>query len=166
MYATKEAIIAKEHEKELQPTIFFIDIRAYGKGFDSYYERARKEYGIRYVRCMASRVAEDPQTHNLRISYQDESGEIREEEFDLVVLSVGMVPGVLHEESGSDRRDRSRCLRVCQDGPFHSPGHLAPRGLCLRGLSRSEGHSRDRGPGERGGRGGLRHPVRGRAAPR
>jgi heterodisulfide reductase subunit A-like polyferredoxin len=92
MYATKEAIIAKEHEKELQPTIFFIDIRAYGKGFDSYYERARKEYGIRYVRSMASRVAEDPRTRNLRISYQDESGEIREEEFDLVVLSVGMVP--------------------------------------------------------------------------
>ena len=92
MYATKEAIIAKEHEKELQPTIFFIDIRAYGKGFDTYYERARKEYGIRYVRCMASRVAEDPQTHNLRISYQDESGEIREEEFDMVVLSVGMIP--------------------------------------------------------------------------
>jgi heterodisulfide reductase subunit A-like polyferredoxin len=92
MYATKEAIIAKEHEKELQPTIFFIDIRAYGKGFDSYYERARKEYGIRYVRSMASRVAEDPRTRNLRISYQDEAGEIREEEFDLVVLSVGMVP--------------------------------------------------------------------------
>ncbi len=92
MYATKEAIIAKEHEKELQPTIFFIDIRAYGKGFDSYYERARKEYGIRYVRSMASRVAEDPRTRNLRISYQDETGEIREEEFDLVVLSVGMVP--------------------------------------------------------------------------
>jgi len=92
MYATKEAIIAKEHEKELQPTIFFIDIRAYGKGFDGYYERARKEYGIRYVRSLASRVAEDPQTRNLRISYQDEAGEIREEEFDLVVLSVGMVP--------------------------------------------------------------------------
>ena len=92
MYATKEAIIAKEHEKELQPTIFFIDIRAYGKGFDAYYERARKEYGIRYLRCMASRVAEDPRTRNLRISYLDESGEVREEEFDLVVLSVGMVP--------------------------------------------------------------------------
>jgi heterodisulfide reductase subunit A-like polyferredoxin len=92
MYATKEAIIAKEHEKELQPTIFFIDIRAYGKGFDSYYERARREYGIRYVRSLASRVAEDPKTRNLRISYQDETGEIREEEFDLVVLSVGMVP--------------------------------------------------------------------------
>ncbi len=92
MYATKEAIIAKEHEKEVQPTVFFIDLRAYGKGFDSYYERAKKEYGVRYVRCAISRVVEDPRTRNLLITYIDESGEIREEEFDLVVLSVGMVP--------------------------------------------------------------------------
>ncbi len=92
MYATKEAIIAKEHEKEVEPTIFFIDIRAYGKGFDTYYERAKKEYGVRYVRCAISRVVEDPRTKNLMITYLDEAGEIREEEFDLVVLSVGMVP--------------------------------------------------------------------------
>ena len=92
MYATKEAIIAKEHEKEVEPTIFFIDIRAYGKGFDAYYERARKEYGVRYVRCAISRVVEDPRTKNLRITYIDDAGEIKEEEFDLVVLSVGMVP--------------------------------------------------------------------------
>jgi len=43
MYATKEAIIAREHDREIEPTIFFIDIRAYGKGFDAYFERARKE---------------------------------------------------------------------------------------------------------------------------
>ena len=92
MYATKEAIIAKEHEKEVEPTIFFIDIRAYGKGFDAYYERARKEYGVRYVRCAISRVVEDPRTKNLWITYIDDAGEIKEEEFDLVVLSVGMVP--------------------------------------------------------------------------
>jgi heterodisulfide reductase subunit A-like polyferredoxin len=98
MYATKEAIIAKEHEKEIEPTIFFIDVRAYGKGFDAYYERARKEYGIRYVRCSISRVAEDPRTRNLRITYLDGQGEIQEEEFDLVVLSVGMVPAASTRE--------------------------------------------------------------------
>jgi heterodisulfide reductase subunit A-like polyferredoxin len=92
MYATKEAIIAREHEKEVEPTIFFIDIRAYGKGFDTYYERARKEYGVRYVRCAISRVVEDPRTKNLWITYINDAGEIKEEEFDLVVLSVGMVP--------------------------------------------------------------------------
>ncbi|KPK92290.1 MAG: hypothetical protein AMJ94_05395 [Deltaproteobacteria bacterium SM23_61] len=98
MYATKEAIIAKEHEKEVEPTIFFIDIRAYGKGFDAYYERARKEYGVRYVRCAISRVVEDPRTKNLRITYLDEGGEMQEEEFDLVVLSVGMVPAASTKE--------------------------------------------------------------------
>jgi heterodisulfide reductase subunit A-like polyferredoxin len=98
MYATKEAIIAKEHEKEVEPTIFFIDIRAYGKGFDTYYERAKKEYGVRYVRCAISRVVEDPRTKNLLITYLDEAGEMREEEFDLVVLSVGMVPSASTKE--------------------------------------------------------------------
>jgi heterodisulfide reductase subunit A-like polyferredoxin len=98
MYATKEAIIAKEHEKEVEPTIFFIDMRAYGKGFDTYYERARKEYGVKYVRCAISRVAEDPRTKNLLITYLDEAGEIKEEEFDLVVLSVGMVPSASTQE--------------------------------------------------------------------
>jgi len=98
MYATKEAIIAREHEKEVEPTIFFIDIRAYGKGFDAYYERAKKEYGVRYVRCAISRVVEDPRTQNLLITYLDEGGEIREEEFDLVVLSVGMVPSASTKE--------------------------------------------------------------------
>ncbi len=100
MYATKEAIIAKEHNKEIEPTIFFIDLRAYGKGFDAYYERAKKEYGVRYVRCMISRVAEDPQTKNLLISYVNEAGEIQEEEFDLVVLSVGMTPSASTKELG------------------------------------------------------------------
>ncbi|MDP3040564.1 MAG: FAD-dependent oxidoreductase, partial [Deltaproteobacteria bacterium] len=102
MYATKEAIIAKEHEKEIQPTIFFIDMRAYGKGFDAYYERAKNEYGVRYVRCAISRVVEDPRSKNLFITYLDNAGEIREEEFDLVVLSVGMTPSASTRELGKN----------------------------------------------------------------
>ncbi len=102
MYATKEAIIAKEHKKEIEPTIFFIDLRAYGKGFDAYYERAKKEYGVRYVRCAISRVVEDPRSKNLFITYLDDAGEIREEEFDLVVLSVGMVPSASTRELGKN----------------------------------------------------------------
>ncbi|MDI6753865.1 MAG: FAD-dependent oxidoreductase [Thermodesulfobacteriota bacterium] len=102
MYATKEAIIAKEHEKEIEPTIFFIDLRAYGKGFDAYYERAKKEYGVRYVRCAISRVVENPLTKNLIITYLDDAGEMREEEFELVVLSVGMVPSASTRELGKN----------------------------------------------------------------
>jgi heterodisulfide reductase subunit A len=92
MYAIKEAVIAKEHHREVQPTIFYLDIRAHGKDFDAYYERAKKEYGIRFIRSMVSRVAERPKTKNLLISYVDSEHRVQEEEFDLVVLSVGLTP--------------------------------------------------------------------------
>ncbi len=92
MYATKEAIIAREHVGFIKPTIFYMDMRAYGKGFDLYYERARDEYGVRFIRCMVSRIRERFKTKDLVVTYIDDGREIREEEFNLVVLSVGMVP--------------------------------------------------------------------------
>jgi heterodisulfide reductase subunit A len=92
MYATKEAIIAKEHVHFIKPTIFYMDIRAYGKGFDAYYERAKSEYGVRFIKCMVSKVREQFKTKNLLITYLNEEGNFVEEEFELVVLSVGMVP--------------------------------------------------------------------------
>ena len=92
MYAIKEAVIAKEHHHDVEPTIFYMDIRAHGKDFDAYYERAKKEYGVRFIRSMVSRVAERPKTKNLMITYVDAEGRIKEEEFDLVVLSVGLTP--------------------------------------------------------------------------
>ncbi len=96
MYATKEAIIACEHDSRIQPTIFYMDIRAFGKGFDAYIARAEKEQGVRYVRSMVSSVREIPGSRNLRVSYVTFTAEGKpvphEEEFDLVVLSVGLKP--------------------------------------------------------------------------
>jgi heterodisulfide reductase subunit A-like polyferredoxin len=92
MYATKEAIIAREHDNNIQPTIFYMDVRAYGKNFETYYERARTESGVRYVKCAVSRVREEFNTKNLLITYIDETGKIVEEEFEMVVLSVGLEP--------------------------------------------------------------------------
>ena len=92
MYAMKQAIIAGEHTAGLKPTIFFMDIRAVGKEFEDYRARAEKEYGIDMHR--ATRVAsveEDPVTKNLFLRYTS-NGEIFEEEFDMVVLSVGLEP--------------------------------------------------------------------------
>ena len=91
MYATKEAIIAKEHEHDIECTVFFIDMRAFGKGFDAYYERA-KQLGVRYIRCRPSSIKEVPSTKNLKIQYQTGDGEIKNEEFDLIVLSTGFQP--------------------------------------------------------------------------
>ena len=98
MYATKEAVIAKEHAPETEPTIFFMDMRAYGKDFDKYIERAKKEYGVRYIRSRVSHIKEDPKTNNLTIHYETEEGEMVSEEFDLVVLSVGLEPTRSHQE--------------------------------------------------------------------
>jgi heterodisulfide reductase subunit A len=92
-YAIKEAIIAKEHAKaELETTIFFMDIRTFGKGFEAYYERAKIEYGVRFIRAGISSVDQDSQTKNLIVHYESEDGEIKQEEFDMVILSVGLVP--------------------------------------------------------------------------
>ncbi|KPJ53708.1 hypothetical protein AMJ39_03515 [candidate division TA06 bacterium DG_24] len=91
MYATKEAIIAKEHDLELECHIFFIDMRAFGKGFDEYYNRA-KELGVKYTRCRPSSIKEIPASSNLLISYQRDDGELVTEEFDMVVLSSGLRP--------------------------------------------------------------------------
>jgi len=100
MYTTKEAVVAKEHMAQIEPTIFYMDMRAYGKDFDKYIERAQEEYGVRYVRHMISSIKEDPHTNNLLLRYEAEpvlavgpgNGGMVEEEFDLVVLSVGFEP--------------------------------------------------------------------------
>ncbi|MBI4320432.1 MAG: CoB--CoM heterodisulfide reductase iron-sulfur subunit A family protein [Chloroflexi bacterium] len=92
MYSTKEAMLAKEHAPDVDINVFMMDIRAFGKGFDAYYERAQRDYGIRYTRCRPSSIKEVPSTRNLLIKYQTEDGRMVEEEFDLVVLAVGMEP--------------------------------------------------------------------------
>ncbi len=92
-YAIKEAIIAKEHAKAgLETTIFCMDIRTFGKGFESYYERAKNEYGVRFIRAGISKIDEASETKNPIVHYESEAGEIKQEEFDVVVLSVGLVP--------------------------------------------------------------------------
>lgn len=101
MYATKEAIIAKEHAGEdLECHIFFMDLRAFGKGFDAYYERA-KELGVKYIRCRPSSVEEIQKTKNLKIDYVTDEGKRLTEQYDLVVLSVGMQPPELAKKLNS-----------------------------------------------------------------
>jgi heterodisulfide reductase subunit A-like polyferredoxin len=90
MVSTKEAIMAKEHEQHLDIHIFMMDMRAFSKGYSAYYERAKQVYGIQYTRCRISALRQDPATHDLIVTYQDETGNRHNETFDLVVLSVGM----------------------------------------------------------------------------
>ena len=92
MYATKEATLATEHLPGVECQVFLMDMRAFGKGFDAYFQRAQTQYGIRYVRSRVPAIAEDPTTHNLRLVYETEDGQLHKDDFDLVVLSVGMEP--------------------------------------------------------------------------
>lgn len=92
MYAIKEAVIAKEHSKKpLDATIFYMDMRTFGKDFEKYYNRAEQEAGVRFIRSRIHSI-QPVENDNLRIRYAAESGETREEDFDLAVLSVGLAP--------------------------------------------------------------------------
>ncbi len=91
MYAVKEAVIAKEHAKEVEPTVFYMDMRSYGKDFDKYVDRAQGQYGVRLVRARVPEIREDLKTRNLVLRYAGEEG-ARACEFDMVVLSCGFVP--------------------------------------------------------------------------
>jgi heterodisulfide reductase subunit A-like polyferredoxin len=90
MYATKEAIIAKEHEPDLDIQIFQMDMRAYSKGYLDYFRRAEDRYGIRYTRCRVSSIQQVPESNNLIIRYVNEIGKPESERVQMVVLSVGM----------------------------------------------------------------------------
>ena len=92
MYAAKQTVIAKEHSnKDLDTAIFFMDMRTYGKDFERYYMRCKDEKGVRFVRSRVHTI--DPvEDDNLRLRYVNEEGELIEEIFDMVVLSVGLAP--------------------------------------------------------------------------
>lgn len=140
MYATKEAIIAKEHSREeLHCDIFFMDIRAYGKGFESYYETAKK-HGVGYIRCRVPSIEEIPGTGNLRIHYLAEDDRKAFLEYDLVVLSVGMQPPKkakeLSETFGFELNDHRFCrtsvfrpVESTRDGVFVAGPFTEPKDI-------------------------------------
>ncbi len=90
-YAIKQAMIAKEHSSEpLDTTIFYIDVRTYGKDFERYYNRAKDEMGIRFVKSRINNILPGAREGGLEIRYTDEAGRMVQEDFDIVVLSVGL----------------------------------------------------------------------------
>ena len=120
MYATKQAVIAKEHDGNIEPTIFYMEMRAFGKDFDKYVDRAKNEYGVRYINAMVSTVREDAATNNLIMRYAKENGELIDEEFDMVVLSVGLQPHSNVEELAEV------CNIELTDKKFPKTGHFTP----------------------------------------
>jgi heterodisulfide reductase subunit A len=103
MYSVKEAVMAKEHsEQDLDAAIFFMDMRTYGKDFERYYDRAKDEQGVRFIRSRIHSISEDSESKDLVLEYADEEGVFHCETFDMVVLSVGLeTPEALIETAGS-----------------------------------------------------------------
>ena len=119
MYATKEAIIAKEHiSGELECDVFIMDMRAFGKGFDEYYQRA-KEHGVNYIRCRPPAIKEISQTKNLIIDYLTEDDKKDSREYDLVVLAVGMLPPKSVKEISEIFGLELNEFNFCKTSPFY-----------------------------------------------
>lgn len=150
MYAAKEAIMTIEHAKaeartgnghgEITCKVFFMDTRAFSKGYEEYYQRAENKYGVQYIRCRLSDVKENPNSRNLLVRYAnpyDGVTDVIDEEFDLVVLSVGMeIPEsvkILGQNLGIELDDYGFCHTTLFDplqssregiyvaGPFREP---------------------------------------------
>lgn len=91
MQAAKDAIILGEHLDDVQTTVFFMDIRAYGKHFDRFIDKAEIEQGCRFLRARISSVEFDPKTDDVVVQYSMNGSEVTTEAFDMLVLSVGLV---------------------------------------------------------------------------
>ena len=90
-YAVKQALVAKEHSHQLVDTaIFYIDMRTYGKDFEKYYNRAKDEMGVRFIKSRVTDIPPVGKTGNLLVRYTDELGRRVKEDFDMVVLSIGL----------------------------------------------------------------------------
>jgi heterodisulfide reductase subunit A len=91
-YTQKQVILAKDHDAEIEATIFHNDIRSFGKDFERFYQRAENLPGVRFIRSYVSIGKEIPESKNVTIRYVTAEDGVKEEEFELVVLSVGLNP--------------------------------------------------------------------------
>lgn len=118
-YTQKQVILTKDHDPEAECTIFHNDIRSYGKDFERFYQRAEKLPGIKFIRSYVSIGKEIPESKNVTIRYATAEEGVKEEEFDMVVLSVGLNPPKnnekLSETFGIELNDQG----FCQTNPFN-----------------------------------------------
>jgi heterodisulfide reductase subunit A len=140
MFSTKEALVAMEHSPGLQAHIFYMDMRAFGKEFDDYYHRAKDEYGVKYTRCRIPNIEEKIGTNELVITYRDEDGDLKHENFDMVVLATGLrAPkdaDELAERFGFELNDEGFCstkgfspLDTTRDGIYVCGAFSAPKDI-------------------------------------
>ncbi|RJR48109.1 MAG: CoB--CoM heterodisulfide reductase iron-sulfur subunit A family protein [Desulfobacteraceae bacterium] len=133
MYAIKEAVIAKEHAGSgLDCAVFYMDMRTHGKEFERYYEDAKGKHGVRFIRSRVPTVEPVIGSDDLIVPYVSETGELVQEPFDMVVLSVGLETSpdaaALAEKMGLNLTEN----RFCETGTF-SPVRSSREGIYVCG---------------------------------
>jgi heterodisulfide reductase subunit A2 len=139
-YTQKQVILAKDHNAEIQATIFHNDIRSYGKDFERFYQRAANLPGVRFIRSYVSIGKEIPGSKNVTIRYSTTGDGVKEEEFDLVVLSVGLNPpadardlatkfGIELESHGFCKTNPLNPIETSRSGIFVSGAFQGPRDI-------------------------------------
>ncbi|HHC25142.1 MAG TPA: CoB--CoM heterodisulfide reductase iron-sulfur subunit A family protein, partial [Desulfobacterales bacterium] len=136
-YTQKQVILTKDHEAEAECTIFHNDIRSFGKDFERYFQRAEQLPGVEFIRSYASVTRENPENKNVVVRYATPDKGVKEEEFDMVVLSVGLNPPADHEEladkfgielnsHGFCKTDSSNPIETTRPGIFVSGAFQGP----------------------------------------
>ena len=130
-------ILTKDHDADVECTIFHNDVRSYGKDFERFYQRTENLPGVRFFRSYTSIVKEDPVTKNVTVRYSTPDDGVKEEEFDMVVLSVGLNPPAdakeLAKKFGIELNDHDFCkvnpvnpMETNRPGIFVSGGFQGP----------------------------------------
>ena len=110
MYSIKNAVMALEHDPEAEVWVYYADIRAFGKGFEEFYEMAKSRFGVRFVRGRVAEVMEGKSSHDLVVKVEDtNTSQVRLIEHDLVVISPGVIPSegmdTMAKKMGIDQTD-------------------------------------------------------------
>ncbi len=135
MYTAKEAIITKEHSENSKCFVFRHDVRAYGKNFYEFTQRAQQEYGIKYFQTKISRIIEDPETHDLVIHYEDlKTGEFKDFKANLVVLATPLVPSAGTRELAQVLNIELDEYNFFQEKSYYSKSLSSKEGILLAGF--------------------------------
>jgi heterodisulfide reductase subunit A len=134
MASTKEAILASEHAPGLKSTIYYMDVRAFGRGFQEYVNRSVDDYGINYTRARPAEIKEDLETKNLRICYDDtQTGEFTEDDVDMVVLAAALKPTLASKKLAKTLGIDTDTHGYFSEGSEASPFDTARQGIFVTG---------------------------------
>ncbi|MGC8494445.1 MAG: FAD-dependent oxidoreductase [Syntrophobacteraceae bacterium] len=135
-YTQKQVILTKDHDAEAECTVFHNDIRSYGKDFERFYQRTANLSGVRFIRSYVSIGKEIAESKNVTIRYATAEG-VTEEEFEMVVLSVGLTPpadfkgiagkfGIELNSHGFCKTDPANPMQTARRGVFISGAFQCP----------------------------------------